>query len=206
MAVGVVSAQVTRIIMGRLAEIAMGTAIVAALTGLPSAALSQDASAEFKRAGNDLGSKDPATRAKAAATLGQMGKDAAPAVPALIRHLSDEAEVFSGVGFGKLVLGKNTTVSDVVANALGQIGDSRAVSPLYDLMLNQSKRGNWLARKSAAEALGQIGDAKAVPSLLRAMSDTIINDAAVESLVKIGEPAVKPLVDLATTARGNARW
>ena len=53
------------------------------------------------------------------------------------------------------------------ANALGEIGDSRAVDPLIDMLKSQ----NWEVRKDAARALGEIGDSRAVDPLIAALKD-----------------------------------
>lgn len=53
------------------------------------------------------------------------------------------------------------------AQALGQIGDARAVEPLISV-LNHS---DWHVRDAAVEALGQIGDARAFNPLLAALKD-----------------------------------
>jgi len=52
------------------------------------------------------------------------------------------------------------------------------------------------ARKAAAWALGEIKDSRAVEPLINALEDwyKFVRNAAVEALVKIGEPAVEPLI------------
>jgi len=73
------------------------------------------------------------------------------------------------------------------ASALGQIGDARAVEPLI-AALNDSKSD---VRLAAADALAKIGDARAVQPLIAALYTT---HGAAEALVKIGTPAVEPLI------------
>jgi len=187
--------------MGGLALTATATFLLVILVPPPQVALSAGPSPRVAQAAAGLSSKDAVARARAAAQLGEMGGEAAPAVPLLVKLLSDEAEVFAGIGIGHgdITFGRNSTVSDVAATALGRIGDKRAVGPLCALMLSKSQRVNWLARDSAAKALGEIGDGRAVPSLCLALSDSMIDNEAEESLVKIGAPAVKPLVNAAST-------
>jgi len=79
------------------------------------------------------------------------------------------------------------------AEALGRLGDARALAPLIEALQdkNNSLRGN------AAEALGEIGDSRAVPCLIEALGDK--DDypvrCAVEALGKLGdETAVEHLV------------
>ncbi len=173
---------------------------------LMSVAVGAEVAPEVRSAARDLGSRDPVVRGRAASRLGDMGPAAAPAVPVLVQLLSDESEVFAAsLAVGRVAFGQNTTVSDVAAKALGRIGDKRAVPALCVLMLNPSRQVNWLARKSAAESLGEIGDPRAVSPLMQALLDFMIDDAAEESLVRIGEPAVKALVTLAKTGPPKLR-
>lgn len=87
------------------------------------------------------------------------------------------------------------------ARALGEIGEP-AVKPLIEALEDE----NLLVQEWAIKALGKIGDAKAVKPLIESISRTqhirfrpvvqldILLVKAVEALVKIGEPAVKPLI------------
>ena len=68
-----------------------------------------------------------------------------------------------------------------------KIGDARAVEPLI-AALNDSKSD---VRLAAADALAKIGDARAVQPLIAALYTT---HGAAEALVKIGTPAVEPLI------------
>jgi HEAT repeat protein len=89
---------------------------------------------------------------------------------------------------------ENKLVRKAAAEALGQIGDPRAVEALLASLRND----NWRrVREAAAEALGQIGDARAVEPLLAALrdADPSIKVAAAEALGQIGdEHAIAPLV------------
>ncbi|RMF83541.1 MAG: NACHT domain-containing protein, partial [Nitrospirae bacterium] len=86
-------------------------------------------------------------------------------------------------------------MSDVrrAAEALGKLGDPRAVEPLLQALGDES-RG---VRRAAAEALGKLGDPRAVEPLLQALGDRYsdVRLAAAEALGKLGDPrAVEPLL------------
>ncbi len=68
--------------------------------------------------------------------------------------------------------------------ALGDIGDTRAVEPLIAAL----KDSSWGVRQYAATALGAIGDTRAVKPLTAAFKDNkkIVRKAAAEALAKIG--------------------
>jgi HEAT repeat protein len=72
--------------------------------------------------------------------------------------------------------------------ALGEIGDPRAVEPLIASLQD----GSWGVRSSAATALGAIGDGRAVKPLSSLIKDSkkVVRKAAAEALAKIG-----PLAD-----------
>ena len=71
------------------------------------------------------------------------------------------------------------------AEALGEMGDLRAVAPLLAALQDE----DWRVRWAAAEALGRIGE-PAVEPLLAALQDEDedVRRAAVEALGKIGDP------------------
>jgi HEAT repeat protein len=107
-----------------------------------------------------------------------LGQIVEPAVKPLIEALSDE---YYGVCMA-------------AAEALGRIGDPRAVEPLIVAL----KNGGWyMIRKAAAEALGRIGDPRAVEPLIPVLKDEYfkVREAATEALIKIGAPSVEPLID-----------
>ncbi|HYC20073.1 MAG TPA: HEAT repeat domain-containing protein, partial [Candidatus Bathyarchaeia archaeon] len=87
---------------------------------------------------------------------------------------------------------QSSDVRRAAAEALGTIGDGRAVEPLVKA-LNDS---DWLVRRKAAEALGTIGDGRAVEPLVKALNDadSDVRKSVAEALSKIGEPAVEPLI------------
>jgi HEAT repeat protein len=80
------------------------------------------------------------------------------------------------------------------AQALGQIGDKRAVEPLLHV-LAQDQDG--VVRWVAALALGELAEESAIPALVNALTDEDWNaaSAAGKALVRIGKPAVGPLIE-----------
>ena len=90
-------------------------------------------------------------------------------------------------------------IRQAAADALGKIGDSRAVEPLIgvlDIDRDVSEAAAW--------ALGEIGDARAVEPLIKTLheymafadydGDAEVRYAVERALGKIGEPAVEPLI------------
>ena len=118
--------------------------------------------------------KDASVRRAAAEALGKL-KDARAVVP-LIAALEDES----------------TAVRREAAEALGKSGDARAVEPLIVALRDKVTD----VRLNAAEALGELKDARAVEPLIAALEDSDNNvcKAAEGALVKIGTPAVEPLI------------
>jgi len=60
-------------------------------------------------------------------------------------------------------------------------------------LISALKDKDPMVRGDAAEALGKIGDSRAVEPLIEVLND-IVEFIAIESLRKIGEPAVEPLI------------
>ncbi len=106
--------------------------------------------------------------------------------------------------------GFNPRAPACAAQALGYIGDSRAVQPLCVEMLDFSgSSGAKLIpptastdphnRLAAIAALGRIGDLQAMPALLASATwskDSAQRDAAAVALVRIGGPAVDLIVEV----------
>jgi len=101
-----------------------------------------------------------------------------PAVEPLVDLLKDKAQ----------------DIQCAAAKTLGKIKDTRAVDPLIDTL----RGGFGLTQKESIEALGEIGDAKAVDPLIDVLKNSEIeyvqNEAAI-ALIKIGKPAIQPLVN-----------
>jgi HEAT repeat protein len=86
--------------------------------------------------------------------------------------------------------------------ALGKLGDKRAVEPLVSILIISNgnyHRENPALGEYAILALGDIGDAGAVKPLIDSMTFNSPLGAVVKSLVKIGTPAVEPLISALRT-------
>jgi len=93
-----------------------------------------------------------------------------------------------------MLIGDTDWMQGAAAEALGWIGDARAVSPLL-LFLSEGEPSDAL-RELAAEALGRIGDTRAVEPLIAALEDTNewVRRAAAEALGNLGDrSAIEPL-------------
>ncbi len=86
-------------------------------------------------------------------------------------------------------------VRSAAADALGKIGDARAVEPLIEALGDGDSSGSW----SAASALRDIADADAVEPLIGVLcnpySSGSVRETAAEGLGKMGDMwAVEPLI------------
>jgi HEAT repeat protein len=109
------------------------------------------------------------------------------------------------------------SVRKAAAEALGKLGDSRAVEPLIVVLQNEDDEF-WQIRQWAAWALGEVGDARAVGPLISALNDNMnIRDTATVALLRIGNPAIESLIgvlkdndsdvrDLAARMLDNLEW
>ena len=86
-------------------------------------------------------------------------------VEALINALEEDR------GYGKAYTQTHQTVEDCAnwsaAEALGEIGDKRAVEPLIKTLEDNPYESEWGVRNIATEALGNIGDERAIGPLIR---------------------------------------
>lgn len=97
--------------------------------------------------------------------------------------------------------GKDAQMRVAFINALGKYADPRAVPILTKVMLSTNEAQNFVFNIMAGEKLARIGDPGSVPSFLRALfifapenPSMRMNDVASGALVRIGKPAVEPLV------------
>jgi HEAT repeat protein len=100
---------------------------------------------------------------------------------------------------------KDHVIRRRAADALGSIGDVRAVQPLSAAL----KDADSYVPERAACALGKIGDIRAVHPLIAALADPHpqTQSAAAAALAKMGAPAVEPLIGaLASEDREVRCW
>jgi HEAT repeat protein len=153
---------------------------------------------------------NPTLRSSAAATLGDIGPDAKPAIPALLKNLKDKdkyvrcvsADALAGIGskeervLSALKDALNDSVSEVridAAEALNELDPDNpdALSALIKLLKDKDPE----TRRDAASVLEQIQSTKintVVPALLRAIKDPDENvrSKAAQSLGSICEKAM----------------
>jgi HEAT repeat protein len=126
----------------------------------------------------DLTSKDNEVRRKAAQELGELGKDAKPALKALSKSLKD-SDVY---------------VRRYSAQAIGKIGPdaSDTIPELFKLLDD----GKPAVREAAIKAIGAMGSS-AIPALTKALAGTAgdVQENAIDALGQIGESAVPSLAE-----------
>jgi HEAT repeat protein len=159
--------------------------------------------------------RDPAVAVRAAAVLGLIGPESAPAVPALIDALaSDNVELQQRSAWALGVIGaegakvvepltklfhsKNVAVRAAAVDAVGRFGSAspKAVPALMERLKDDDAR----VRREAAAALGALGPdaAEAVPALIEALRDPMgtVTLQAAASLGMIGSASVGPVSEL----------
>jgi HEAT repeat protein len=86
------------------------------------------------------------------------------------------------------------------AKALGQLGDLRAI----DLLINALNDSEWQTQKAATLALGELGGKPAVEPLINKLKDWkgngYVPEHTITALVKLGELAVLPLIEVLLNA------
>ncbi|MCH7761066.1 HEAT repeat domain-containing protein [candidate division TA06 bacterium] len=112
----------------------------------------------------------------AAHILGKIGEEAGVAVPLLIG----------------LIQHQNWRMRMSACEALGEVGDPRAVEPLMTAL----KDTVFLVRKGAVFGLGKMEDRRSISALIQALGDGsyAVRYPASEALETIGRPAVPPLI------------
>ncbi|OHC06226.1 MAG: hypothetical protein A3J92_00465 [Planctomycetes bacterium RIFOXYC2_FULL_41_27] len=134
-----------------------------------------------------LGDESLVVREKSASALGKLGRPEA-----------EEALISS--------LNSNTNLSLVCAiiEAMGQIGDTRAVEPLIAFLNHKEAK----IREYTAVSLGKLRDSRAVASLIAALNDEQerVRWYAADSLGKIGDPVcVDSLIKLLSDTNARVR-
>lgn len=97
--------------------------------------------------------------------LGRIGHAAAPAVPLLIQLVERRTEHDDSAEY--VYSGSPRSMAWEAGEALGRIGDGRALDCLLHMLHDENGRSRW----TAAEALGRIGDAAAAEALKGRLSD-----------------------------------
>jgi len=188
--------------------------------------------AALNRLTENLKAQDPELRYWSADALGKIGD--ADAIPTLILALNDPFDAVRmsacvalgylkavgavpsliDVASGKIPPGKHShlfvpvevgEVRWMAAQALGRIGDNRAVNPLMEIL---PTAGGDLGLY-VAQALGELRDRRAVPALIEEIKrreEPELRGVA-EALGRIGDPqAVPALVDLLQTGKEDVRY
>jgi HEAT repeat protein len=98
-------------------------------------------------------------------------------------------------GLERALRDPHPNVVSAAVDALGLLGDPRAVNALVEL----AAEGEFWTRVAAVVSLGRLGDARALPALTRALREPWLAVAAAEALGEIGDvaalEALRPLVE-----------
>jgi HEAT repeat protein len=134
-----------------------------------------DAQADPRKLLECLNSADPLQRAYGVRLLGETQQSADSTVPHLLSALKDPSHL----------------VRSRAAEALGKVGDNRAVMPLIDVLNDAAEDPDVLSR--AAEALGRLRAGEAVEPLMDLLTNMVwyVRYQAVVALGRIGEPAAR---------------
>lgn len=162
-----------------------------------------------------LNSKNSHVRGSAAKALGLIGDKRAiyPLITSLgdeimsVRYLATNALVEIGEPAVEMLIdafeqmGKDIRIE--IADVLGEIGDTRAVTTLIDAFEEDTRS----IGSSCAKALGRIGDERAVESLLSVIKDEnkwFVHNQVIEALGKIrDERAVEPLISVLRSGKSS---
>ena len=148
-----------------------------AKSAMPEGRLLSDAPAGVKEQIERLHSFDPVERRNAARELGSMGEEAAPAVPALIRALNDNARLTVRSPGGEE---SPASVAEAAMLALANMG-----TPAVDPLIASLRNDNPGARMMAVAALGRIQDPRTIEPLIEVLEtdpDSLVQAAAVDAL------------------------
>jgi HEAT repeat protein len=190
---------------------------------------------------------DPDVRRRSAWVLGELGQPRAgePLIIALGDENDDvcQASTEALAKLGRPVVGPLTLALSngnrqtrlLGANALGEIGDPRAVDPLIEVLEDDDSQvrqaaisalqkigdrqavepciallgdGDRYVRREAAWALGELGGPRAVEPLIASLHDEDrgVRQTAANALAKLGAPAVEPLGAALQAADTEMRW
>jgi HEAT repeat protein len=159
-------------------------------------------------------------------TAEELAKIGTPAVPRLIEALSDKDGYIREAAANALgMIGNKSAVEPLIralqyrdeqvyeddedsearmraALALGRIGDPQAFDPLIKAISEDDMQLSWYA----IEALGMLRDPRAIPVLITTLEHPDIDrrKSASSALVKFGDAAIMPLINIAKDT--NRKW
>jgi HEAT repeat protein len=118
-------------------------------------------------------------------------KDEVKLASRILGDIKDKRAVEPLIG---LLNKKDFNTRDYACESLGKIGDTTAFTHVSSCLKDSVE----VVRKSAAVALGKMRDSRAIPYLIEGLSDPhfSVRMSSAEALVEIGEPSVKPLIEL----------
>lgn len=97
--------------------------------------------------------------------------------------------------------GVDNRMRQAFLRALASTHDVRAAAPIREIMLLQNESQDFLINRFAAEQLGELEDPESIPALIQALflfapnnPALRMNDVAAGAMVRIGRPAIAPLV------------
>jgi HEAT repeat protein len=166
---------------------------------------------DVRELASQLSASDPATRARAACDLRDLGDAAFDAVQPLVGLLADAAPVEAGVCRTGAWRGNGndlTTPGELAAAALVAVG-SRTFEPVLAVLHSPA----WVARRNAAWALGALDDRRAVAGLSDTLKDRepLVRGQAAWALGAIDDSGSVPaliaaLKDSDAGVRHQAAW
>ena len=126
----------------------------------------------------------------AAGALGELREKATEAVEPLIQAVNHQLPIKS----------RANNVRLAAVRALVKIGDKRAVPALAQVLTTSADEQDFLLNQKAALGLAELRDPTSVPALIKGMFMTgrganIFQECRL-ALVRVGEPAVAPLIEL----------
>ncbi|WP_459815246.1 HEAT repeat domain-containing protein [Geotalea toluenoxydans] len=131
--------------------------------------------------------------------LVRFGRQAVPALIALLRDADEEVRNFSAVMLGDIASREalypliealrdpDINVSHAAAEALGKIGDDAALLPLIQLL-----EGDFWLQYPAVVAMGEMADSRAVPHLIPLLDHELLMEPVLKALGQIGDARALP--------------
>jgi HEAT repeat protein len=204
--------------MKRLVLLVLFSLFIATAAALPGTGMIQSdvaASSDLKQKIARLSSPDPLERASAACQIGEMGKQAAAAVPYLIQLLGDDTKISGVLDCGEKNNSRwrnnnfsQTSVGSMAAGALVAIGEP-SVEPLIEALRTREP----VARSNAVWALGIIKDPRTIEPVIAATKDgdPRVREHAAWGLglkqdARVVEPLIAALADQHSQVREKAGW